>query len=736
MAAASSADGTNSNAGASTGGEGMGAPPPLTCQKCGDITTMSTSAATGRNHLLRACNGCLATDRWLTRATAKPKSDKDESEDARVRRLNASKVKEDLKKKSPEEKREWYLDQKASRAAEDQKKKRTFSSAVGHVEEGREMGSIRDNVHAYIPFRRWAATEMALKVYNTLAEAKVGWEKMLADPATVCIKQNGETLVAEFQGVEARGRQSHHLRTGVRQRMDIQGQTDLDEYVDESESRLKRAKARLDVEITANAEKSSEEPQAVIPLLQVAKDLNQLREIEEARDAELQMQAQAIEEQRKEEANEKKRKLDQEPKSMPLEKLALQALRKKAVQTMTDLSLRLQTTLTAVRVDCEKLTECEGEDLKSEMTEKLEIVQHAWTELSEKISEYEKEWDEKAAEATAEEMAEIRQSISSSMKGFHCNNEYAVAVKNKLADVRAWMTKTKKAINEREKAAAKTAAGKKMAKMGASLPLESLAEGVAKHLDGVAGCGNVDYTLNGAKMLQSLAPVMFDMQRAKGLREMITSMDYYKLQKTWVLEKMKSTSSNSCCAVVSKKAVAKKIKDVVVKSWPEVYGNDVLRGMPSEMDDVFTLQFGQRLPSTANIWSRPEMNAPMFLVLLEGEMSVGGFPCKHVKGNTLAEHVKELEKMTPNNVAKLVQKVGWLVHLQAKSSVVIPPDTVWFEMATGQDNCHTIRQVMARQSLRQPMRNWLEKMNSEGGLADRDHLLKMLTYLKGLEHDA
>ena len=202
----------------------------------------------------------------------------------------------------------------------------------------------------------------------------------------------------------------------------------------------------------------------------------------------------------------------------------------------------------------------------------------------------------------------------------------------------------------------------KMAKMGASLPLESLAEGVAKHLDGVAGCGNVDYTLNGAKMLQSLAPVMFDMQRAKGLHEMITSMDYYKLQKTWVLEKMKSTSSNSCCAVVSKKAVAKKIKDVVVKSWPEVYGSDVLRGMPSEMDDVFTLQFGQRFPSTANIWSRPEMNAPMFLVLLEGEMSVGGFPCKHVKGNTLAEHVKELEKMTANNVAKLVQKVGWLVH--------------------------------------------------------------------------
>ena len=65
-----------------------------------------------------------------------------------------------------------------------------------------------------------------MKVYNTLAEARVGWEKLIQDPATVL----------EFQGVEARGRQSHHLRTGTRQRMDIQSQADLDEYVEEAEA--------------------------------------------------------------------------------------------------------------------------------------------------------------------------------------------------------------------------------------------------------------------------------------------------------------------------------------------------------------------------------------------------------------------------------------------------------------------------------------------------------------------
>ena len=139
--------------------------------------------------------------------------------------------------------------------------------------------------------------------------------------------------------------------------MDIEFQADLDEYVEEAESRVKRARARLEVEMTANAEKGSDKPQAIIPLLTVSKDLSQLRELEDARDAELHTQAMAIEKQRKAEADEKKRKLAQEPKSLPLEKLALQALRKKAVQTMTDLCLRLAATLATLTEERRKIVE-------------------------------------------------------------------------------------------------------------------------------------------------------------------------------------------------------------------------------------------------------------------------------------------------------------------------------------------------------------------------------------------
>ena len=156
MAAAGSGDP------AAGGNSALGA---LHCQKCGQPTTMSLSSATGRNALLRACNGCLATDRWLSRITAKPKN-REETEDEKQRRTNGLNIKEDLKKKTPEEKKIWYVEQKVNRQAEDQKKKRTFSSAVGSVEESREVGTLRGDLTKFIPFKKWAAEQMSLKICN------------------------------------------------------------------------------------------------------------------------------------------------------------------------------------------------------------------------------------------------------------------------------------------------------------------------------------------------------------------------------------------------------------------------------------------------------------------------------------------------------------------------------------------------------------------------------------------
>ena len=570
MAAAGSGDP------AAGGNSALGA---LHCQKCGQPTTMSLSSATGRNALLRACSGCLATDRWLSRITAKPKN-REEAEDEKQRRTNGLNIKEDLKKKTPEEKKIWNVEQKVNRQAEDQKKKRTFSSAVGSVEESREVGTLWDDLTKFIPFKKWAAEQMSLKICNTMAEARVAWDKHVADPSTVSIVEKGETLVLDYGGVEVRGRQAHNLKAGLRQRMDISEQTDLDEYVEESDSRIKRARARLQVEMTANSEKTSDEAQSVIPLLTVSKDLSQLREMEEARDADLQMQAIAIEEVQKQEKEERKRKAEAVEKSLPLEKLALQASRKKAIQSMGDVVLRQQATITALSSESQKLCEFEDEDLKDEMKDKLAAVDQAIEALSQEISKYEGQWEKKEQEGTttADEMAELRGEIAVVLKEFHSKNEAAKKVKNKIQDVRIWMAKTKKSINEREKAAAKTAAGKKMGKLAASMPLEALAEKLAKELKDESSFGSVDYSLSNKQFLEKLAPIAFDLARAKSLCETVVTLEYYKLQQTWVLEKMKASASNSCCAVISKKAVAKRLRDMVAKSFPEADGEGCLAG--------------------------------------------------------------------------------------------------------------------------------------------------------------
>ena len=288
--------------------------------------------------------------------------------------------------------------------------------------------------------------------------------------------------------------------------MDISEQTDLDEYVEESDSRIKRARARLQVEMTANSEKTSDEAQSVIPLLTVSKDLSQLREMEEARDAgDLQMQAIAIEGVQKQEKEERKRKAEAVEKSLPLEKLALQASRKKAIQSMGDVVLRQQATITALSSESQKLCEFEHQDLKDEMKDKLAAVDQAIEALSQEISKYEGQWEKKEQEGTttADEMAELRGEIAVVLKEFHSKNEAAKKVINKIQDVRIWMARTKKSINEREKAAAKTAAGKKkMGKLAASMPLEALAEKLAKELKDESSFGSVDYSLR--KVLEPL----------------------------------------------------------------------------------------------------------------------------------------------------------------------------------------------------------------------------------------
>ncbi|OLP88350.1 hypothetical protein AK812_SmicGene30345 [Symbiodinium microadriaticum] len=151
-------------------------------------------------------------------------------------------------------------------------------------------------------------------------------------------------------------------------------------------------------------------------------------------------------------------------------------------------------------------------------------------------------------------------------------------------------------------------------------------------------------------------------------------------------------------------------------------------GLPEDLKDHFCLQFGQRAVGTAGLALRTEFNAPTLVVALEGEMLVGGFRASKFENKGLVEERKKLEKSTANEVRALAQASGWVVKLCPGTSLVVPPDTIWFEYA--EQECHTLRLLLDRQSMTAPMAAWLKQMQKEDPTGFTDRLKKLLEYLQ------
>ena len=82
------------------------------------------------NPLKRVCRECSSTDRHLNRSCAGHIPKHGEIAFA-LSKPEALAVKKDLGSKTPEEKKQWYRDEKQKRKQEDKRTKRTFSDAKG-----------------------------------------------------------------------------------------------------------------------------------------------------------------------------------------------------------------------------------------------------------------------------------------------------------------------------------------------------------------------------------------------------------------------------------------------------------------------------------------------------------------------------------------------------------------------------------------------------------------------------
>ena len=197
--------------------------------------------------MFRACSGCLATDRWLNRIRTKPKG-REEADDEEQRRANGTKFKEDLTKETPEDKKLSILNRRSGELPKTSRKEDLFG--------GRKC---RIKMRRVIPEER----SDQFRPIQEVGPAGDDFEGLLHNPCGVG-QTRGRPLDALNRSPGRNGSSSGELKAAMRQRMDISEQKDLRKYMEEPESRIQRARSRLQVEMTANSENACEEPQSVI----------------------------------------------------------------------------------------------------------------------------------------------------------------------------------------------------------------------------------------------------------------------------------------------------------------------------------------------------------------------------------------------------------------------------------------------------------------------------------------
>jgi hypothetical protein len=348
----------------------------LTCLRCLLPTTLSDSTPNSKNLLKRVCCSCGATERYLNRQ-AKQKDNETPAQTAG--RLAAQKTKAAVSKMSPEEKAAWFREEAAKRAAETKRSRRSFGTAVGMAEEEREQSLLNDSVDKWLPFEEWAMREIVLgRCTPHTAEAE--FKLACSAPDAVVRKIKGETCIRRFTGGETRARDSHGLRTTVKQRMDVETEEELAVFQELAAARHSRAADLLSADqlvrdSTGEARSSS--------LLTVAADVAACRKEAEDRDAEWLEKAQA-----QEKKKEDKAQAGAVLKTVTLEKLNYQQVLVKSEHAAQDLLFKLRTSLATAKEDAQAALAKAGEEVQRESREQLTELEKAVEPVRREVEEF------------------------------------------------------------------------------------------------------------------------------------------------------------------------------------------------------------------------------------------------------------------------------------------------------------------------------------------------------------
>lgn len=431
----------------------------LNCMKCGQTTTLRDSLPNGRNPMRRNCLECTSTDKFLSRSLKKPKDGKAESEEQKSRREAAELQKSHLAKMSPEERQKWYVTQKEERRLQERSCKRTFSTGVGFAQETEKRSFNENERDVFETSDMWCARMLALKKFDTLEQAEAGFKAECTRAGAKTMVRRGETLLAQFCGVEIAAGTEHALTTGVRQRADLVDQADLQDFKDEVASKTSKAAWRLECDRQAFLEGTLAQPTA---LLNVSADIAKAK----AAEAELEAQWLANLEQSVEDKKAEKAAATDKAKaavqSVGVEAMGLEAMISRSLVSMQDALARQK----VVAQSCvEQAVELDSDQLKEEAEVHQKTVAELLPQVTESIEKLHKKWNKKKEDLVnakdAQGIHDYLVTVSGDLKEWqlaHPDEPYG-DYKCKVKDWKSFLGKCKAQMRKKDKAATKAQTG-------------------------------------------------------------------------------------------------------------------------------------------------------------------------------------------------------------------------------------------------------------------------------------
>eukprot|EP00959_Pyramimonas_sp_CCMP1952_P247667 5177515-Pyramimonas_sp.AAC.1 len=183
--------------------------------------------------------------------------------------------------------------------------------------------------------------------------------------------------------------------------------------------------------------------------------------------------------------------------------------------------------------------------------------------------------------------------------------------------------------------------------------------------------------------------VVLPPERCKFLVDEVVSLDYYKQQKVWVEQVMKSSALKQTSAVITKSTVLRKVMTSIEKLEKAI--SAALPASSPEAQEAMAPQFYQLNGQSHRMATISDYGLVECKLCLEGNEMMYGIPSSMVPGATHADKQRILGQMAMREWLKIVEEHGFSYRMAPGVCLVIPARFATFTVNASDDSSHGLR---------------------------------------------